>query len=220
MRFSGRLALRIALVLTAVVILWTRLMPHTRLRPDRKAAVTDLSQTSPLNQPGGGPAPEEAYAVYSALYAAQPDEPLAFASTAQTDIPQVGGSCLKPTTADERTMTDSFVAANRESHIWQTHFAIPAGYRVLTPDEVTQVRSCLATGGHDKAACDRYKGIKHVRFLGVPGFDSSHTHALVSVIRNCGGFCGSGGIFEVEKSGGTWKRAPTTDFTRDCSWVY
>jgi hypothetical protein len=220
MRFSGRLMLRVVLVVIAAGILWVRLMPHGHKGPERTAAVTDLSQSSPLNQPGGGPVGQEAYAVYSELYTTGEDEPLVFASRSQTDIPQVGGSCLKPTSADEKAMTEAFVAANRESHTWQSQFTIPQGYRVLAPEEVAQVRSCLATGGHDASACDRYKGIKHVRFLGAPGFDAKHTHALVSVIRNCGGFCGSGGIFEVEKSGGTWKRVPTTDFTRDCSWVY
>jgi hypothetical protein len=220
MRFSGRLILRIVLVLVIAVIFWVRLMPHGHLHPAHPPAVNDLSRTNPLNQPGGGPAPQEAYAVYSDLYAGGADEPLVFAGASQTDIPQVGGSCLKPSTPEEKTMADGFVAANRESHAWQSQFTIPQGYRVLKPDEVAQVRSCLATGGHDAAACDRYKGIKHVRFLGVPGFDASHTHALVSVIRNCGGFCGSGGIFEAEKSGATWKRVPTSDFTRDCSWMY
>lgn len=220
MRFSGRLLLRIALVLVAATILWMRLMPHGPVQRHRTLAVTDLSQTSPLNQPGGGPAPEEAYALYSALYSNQADEPLVFASTARTDIPQVGGSCLKPKTADEQTMADSFATANRQSHTWQPHFTIPAGYRLLGPAEVAQARDCLATGGRDATACDPYKGIRHVRFLGVPGFDVSHQRALVSVIRSCGGFCGSGGIFEVEKTSGNWKRAPTTDFTRDCSWVY
>jgi hypothetical protein len=221
MRFSGRLLLRVALVLVAVAVLWVRIVPHGYPRhAAQKPAVTDLSQSKPLNQPGGGPVPEEAYAVYSALYAAGGNEPLAFAASSQTDIPQVGGSCLKPKTTEERAMTDAFVAANRESHTWQPHFAIPQGYRLLAPEEAAQVRSCLATGGHDAAACDRYKGIRHVRLLGMPGFDASHTHALVSVIKNCGGFCGSGGIFETEKSGGTWKRVPTTDFTRNCSWMY
>ncbi|HZZ40878.1 MAG TPA: hypothetical protein VFE06_17205 [Acidobacteriaceae bacterium] len=220
MHSSGRLVLRIVLVVAAAVILWDRLMPHGHVHPAHAPSVTGLSQTSPLNQPGGGPAPQEAYAVYSALYASEADEPLVFASGSQTDIPQVGGSCLKPQTSEERVMTDAFVAANRESHTWQPQFTIPQGYRVLVPGEVAQVRSCLATGGHDAAACDRYKGIKHVRFLGLPGFDANRTHALVSVIRNCGGFCGSGGIFEVEKTGGTWKRVPATDFTRDCSWMY
>ena len=212
--------MRLVLIAAAVAIFWVRLVPHGRARPARTPSVTDLSQTSPLNQPGGAAAPEDAYAVYSALYAVGTDEPLAFASTSQTDIPQVGGSCLKPKTKEEQAMADAFAAANQESHAWQSHFSIPQGYRVLPPGEVAQVRGCLATGGHDANVCDRYKGIRHVRFLGVPGFDASRTHALVSVIKNCGGFCGSGGIFEVEKSDGTWKRVPTTDFTRDCSWVY
>jgi hypothetical protein len=62
--------------------------------------------------------------------------------------------------------------------------------------------------------------VRHVRFLGVPGFDRSHTRALVSVIKSCGGFCGSGGIFAVEKSGANWKRSAPTAFTQDCSWSY
>ena len=220
MRFSGRLVLRLVLVVVAAVILWVRLVPHGRPRPARTEAVTDLSQTNPLNQPGGGPAPAEAYSVYSALYAAPTDEPLVFAENSGTDIPQVGGSCLKASTAEEKALARAFEAANAQSHTWESQFSIPQGYRVLPPGEVSQVRSCLASHGQDAAACDRYKGIRHVRFLGVPGFDASHTHALVSVIRSCGGFCGSGGIFEVEKNDGAWKRVPTTDFTRDCSWIY
>jgi hypothetical protein len=36
----------------------------------------------------------------------------------------------------------------------------------------------------------------------------------------CGPYCGNGGIFEVEKAGGTWRRGDTTDFTSNCSWMY
>jgi len=42
----------------------------------------------------------------------------------------------------------------------------------------------------------------------------------VSVIKMCGKQCGSGGIFEVEKSGNTWKRSATSDFFNNCSWMY
>jgi hypothetical protein len=59
-----------------------------------------------------------------------------------------------------------------------------------------------------------------VRYLGVPGFDRAHTHALVSVVKMCGRYCGNGGIFEVEKEGKTWRRMDPTDFTRECSWMY
>ena len=174
----------------------------------------------PMNQAGGGVAPADAYEVYSGLYQAPMDEPLAFAENSVTDIPQVDGSCLKPTTADEREMTDAFVAANRQSHRWEQKFSIAQGYKLLPHSELMQVQSCLATHGRDGAQCAAYQQIKHVRYLGVPGFDQAHAHALVSVIKSCGGLCGTGGIFAVEKTGGVWKRSATTDFTRDCSWAY
>lgn len=220
MRFSWRWGLRVVLVVVAGVILWVRLVPHGRVRVEKTPAVTDLSQTSPLNQPGGGPAPADAYAVYSSLYAAPMEEPLVFAEASGTDIPQVGGSCLKPSMADEKALTQAFEAANAQSHTWEPKFSIPQGYRLVSREEAGRVLACLATDGHDAAACSAYKGIKHVRTLGVPGFDATHTHALVSVIKRCGGECGSGGVFAVEKTGDTWKRAATTDFTRDCSWMY
>jgi len=159
----------------------------------------------PLNQPGGGVVPGEAYAVYSALYQAQMQEPLVFSEDSLTDIPQVNGSCLRPTAAQEQEMTDAFVAANQQSHRWEQKFSIPQGYQLLPHSELTQ---------------ESYKQLRYVRLLGVPGFDHAHTRALVSVIKSCGHLCGSGGIFAVEKIGGTWQRSATTDFTRDCSWMY
>lgn len=217
MRISWRLWLRLAVVAAAIAILWVRIASQHRTKPP---AITDLAKTNPLNQPGGGPAPAEGYEVYSALYQAPTPEPLVFAENSTTDIPQLDGSCLKPSTPEEHEMADAFVAANRQSHRWEQKFSIPQGYRLLSHDEAGQVLGCLSTHGRDAAACEGYKGIRHVRYLGVPGFDHAHARALVSVIKSCGGFCGSGGIFAVDEAGNTWKRPATTDFTRDCSWMY
>jgi hypothetical protein len=182
--------------------------------------IGDLSRTSPLNQPGGGDLPAEDYEPYSALYHQQPtDDPLAFAADSYADIPQLNGSCLRPSTAGEREMADAFAAANRQSHRWQQNFAIAQPYQLLSRAEVAQLEHCLDTRGED-ASCAKFKGVRHVRLLGIPGFDASHTHALVSIIKEFGSGRGSGGIFEVEKSGGTWSRAEPTAFTRDCSWMY
>lgn len=219
MRITPRLGLRLVLVLVLLCLLWLRFVPRMLHRGHARAA-NDLAVTSPLNVPGGGPAPADAYPVYSALYQASSDEPLAFANGSQTDIPQVGTSCLRPTTAEERQLSDAFQAANAQSHTWQPQFAIPQGYRVLTPGETAQARACLQAHDKTSSACAPFSQVRHVRFLGVPGFDTTHTHALVSVIKSCGGFCGSGGIFEVEKSSAGWQRSATTDFTRDCSWAY
>jgi hypothetical protein len=182
--------------------------------------MTDVGATMTSNQPGGGVVPAEAYGVYSALYQAPMQEPLVFSEDSLTDIPQVNGSCLRPTSAQEHEMTDAFVAANQQTHRWEKKFSIPKGYQLLPPTELAQAQTCAATHGRNVASCETYKQLRYVRLLGVPGFDQAHTRALVSVIKSCGQFCGSGGIFVVEKIGGTWKRSPTTDFTRDCSWMY
>jgi hypothetical protein len=220
MRSSKILWLCVITIVTAIAFLGPRIIPH-RHHVEIPAAkgIPDLSVTSPLNQPGGGAAPIEAYEIYSALYQASIPEPLVFAEDSVTDIPQVNGSCLKPSTPQEREMTDSFQAANQQSHRWEQNFTIPQGYRLLSRTEAAEAQTCLETHGDD-ARCESYKQLRHVRFLGVPGLDHTHTRALVSVVKMCGRFCGSGGIFAVEKRGGTWQRSDITDFTRDCSWMY
>lgn len=220
MRISWRLWLRVFLVIVAVILIWVRIGVHRHTKTPITKPITDLAATSPLNQPGGEAAPAEAYEIYSALYQARMEEPLAFAENSVTDIPQVDGSCLKPSTPQEHEMMDAFVAANQRSHRWEQKFSIAQGYQVLPRSELAQAQACLATHGRDAARCESYKQLKHVRYLGVPGFDHTHTRALVSVIKSCGGLCGSGGIFAVERTGGTWRRSVTTDFTRDCSWIY
>jgi hypothetical protein len=221
---ARRAALWIVVIVLAVAIVWVRSGGRYHINRAGRHTIPDLSVTSPLNQPGGAAAPAEAYEIYSALYAspnASPeDEPLAFAVDSATDIPQLNGSCLKPTTAEQREMAEAFVVANIQSHKWEQRFAIPNGYCLLDRNEAAQAEKCIETHGQDTAGCARFGTLRHVRSLGVPGFNREHTRALVSVLKLCGGDCGNGGIFEIEKTGVTWRRADTSDFTRDCSWMY
>lgn len=220
MRISIRALLTAILVTIAVGFLFLRIFSHGGFFVKMAPAVPDRAVTSPLNVPGGGPAPGEAYEVYSALYREPMDEPLVFSNDSVTDIPQVNGSCLRPSTPEERELTDAFEAANRQAHRWEQKFTIPPGYRLISRADAGQAQTCIQTHGQDAAHCDAFKQVRHVRYLGVPGFDRSDTHALVSVVKMCGRYCGNGGIFEVEKTGGTWKRAAPTDFTSECSWMY
>jgi hypothetical protein len=206
----------VATVALVVVLMWI----ISAYRAKRQAKpITDLGLAMPLNQPGGAPAPAEAYEVYSALYQAPMEEMLAFAEDSVTDVPQVNGNCLRPATPQDQEMTVAFVAANRQSHRWEGKFSIPQGYRLLPRTELAQAQTCLAT--HDRAGqCTPYRQLRYVRLLGNAGFNHAHTRALVSVIKSCGHLCGSGGIFAVEKMGGIWQRSPNSGFTRDCSWMY
>jgi hypothetical protein len=207
------------LLVVAVVMLWVWIAGLQHAKTPVSTPINDLGTTMPLNQPGGGVVSTEAYEVYSALYQAPMQEPLVFSEDSLTDIPQVNGSCLRPTGPEEREMAEAFVAANERSHRWEQKFSIPQDYRVLPQSELARAQTCAATHGREAASCESYKQLRYVRLLGVPGFDHAHSRALVSVIKSCGHLCGSGGI-AVEKTGGTWQRSATTDFTRDCSWMY
>ena len=220
MRVSWRLGLRILLIAVVAALIWGRYLSPHRATKAPVPSTRDLSQAMPMNAPGGGPAPEEAYEIYSALYQAPMPEALAFAENSVTDIPQVDGSCLKPTTPAERAMTDAFMAGNKQSHQWAQKFSIPQGYRLVSGAETPQMQNCLGTHGRAGPFCEQYKRFTYLRLLGIPGVDPSRTHALVSVIKSCGHLCGTGGIFAVAKTKHGWERSETTDFTRDCSWMY
>ena len=220
MRISRNTWVSVTLLVVVVLFLWVRFNPFRTRKPPVDKAIIDRAVTNPLNQPGGGVAPADTYEVYSALYQAPMDEPLVFAENSVTDIPQVNGSCLQPSSPEERELSDAFNAANKQSHRWEKKFTIPRGYQLLSHDEAGQALACLHAHMQDNARCGQFKQLRHVRYLGVPGFNHAHTRALVSVVKMCGGYCGSGGIFEVEKTGNTWKRSDTTDFTRNCSWMY
>jgi hypothetical protein len=185
----------------------------------KHAAVVDRALTKPLNQPGGGPLPAAAYVVYSDLYRTPSGEPLVFAAKTETDIPQIDGSCLKPTTPEERQMVEAFEAANRMSHPVRPSFKIDEGFRLLDEKKADYAAYCIQAH-FPGPECDEYKGLKHVRWLGAPGFAPDGQRALVSVIRRCGHYCGVGGIFVAEKKDGHWQHATTGPLTQQCSWMY
>lgn len=220
MRFSRTLWLWASLAVIALAIFLMRVVSPRHVRAPERTSIPDLSVTSPLNQPGGGTIDPGAYEIYSALYATPQPEALAFAEDSLTDVPQVDGSCLKPSTVQEREMTDTFVSANKQSHRWENRLTIPTKYRLLSRTETDSAQRCIQGHGKDTQACEPYKNLQHDRYLGVPGFDHTRTRALVSVVKKCGAYCGSGGIFVVEKAGNTWRRADANEFTRECSWMY
>ena len=78
----------------------------------------------------------------------------------------------------------------------------------MSRDGSRGLQACLAAHGRGGGDGDKYKGLSYVRTLGVPGFDARQTAGVgfshqKSVVISCG----TGGIFEVEKKGGTWQRS-------------
>jgi hypothetical protein len=153
------------------------------------------------------------------LYRTPSGEPLVIAEDSVIDIPQLDGSCLHPSSPDEEQLVRDFEAANQQKHRWERRFAIPE-YQLISQPETDRIKSCLDTAKAADRPCAAYPGVRHVRYLGVPGFSQDHSRAIVSIIRMCGADCGSGGIFEVRKDGAHWVRTENTVFTSDCSWMY
>ena len=130
--------------------------------------VPDLSVTNPLNQPGGGDIAAEAYEVYSALYQQPQQEPLAFAEDSRTDIPQVNGSCLRPSADQEHEMADAFVAANQQSRRWEKKFTIPEAYQLLSRPESAKVGGLPRESRKKRGRLHTLSITEALRYLGVP----------------------------------------------------
>src|SRR6201987_647722 len=133
------------LIAIAAAFLWPRIRSRRHTEMLSTSAIPDLSKTSPLNLPGGGTAPAEAYDIYSDLYQAPIQEPLVFSQDSVTDIPQVNGSCLKPATPLEHELSEAFEAANRQAHRWEPKFSIAQGYRLMSRSDTGQAQICLET---------------------------------------------------------------------------
>jgi hypothetical protein len=211
------------LVVIALALGWLALRARRdasrRGEANERPAIPDRARTNPLNLPGGGVAPADAYQVYADLYRAPLDEPLVIAEDSVVDIPQLDGSCLHPSNPAEEQMVHEFEAANHQKHRWEKKFAV-SEYQQVSRAEADRITSCLDSARATGSPCASYPEVRHVRYLGIPGFDNDHSQALVSVIRMCGADCGSGGIFAVKKEAGRWVRAENTSFTSDCSWMY
>ena len=157
MRISQRSWLWLTLAVIAAALVWSSIsLQHHKETPATKA-ITDLSVASPLNQPGGGMAPVEAYEIYSSLYQAPMQEPLVFAEDSVTDIPQVNGSCLKPSTPQEREMADAFVIANQQSHRWEQKLTAPNGYRLLPSREAAEALASRYCAWRDEQLTTRHQ---------------------------------------------------------------
>ena len=149
MRLSWRLGLRVVLTLVVLALAWRWIGLRWDARSSATRPVTDLAATMPMNQSGGGVAPADAYEVYSALYQAPMDEPLAFRRIRSPIFRRWMAVALSRRRRMEREMTDAFVAANRQSHRWEQKFSIRRATSCYHRSELMQVRSCLATHGRD-----------------------------------------------------------------------
>ncbi len=180
MRVWSSRSLWISLAAIAAGIFFFRVFSLHHTKPVASGTIPDLSVTSPLNQPGGGDVSAEAYEVYSALYQQPQQEPLAFAEDSQTDIPQVNGSCLKPSTPQEHEMADGICGREPAKP--------PLGEEVHDPGWVSALFECRGTKSPELhcGPRKRWRGLlaiseTHARALPRRSRIRSHTHTSLGV---------------------------------------
>lgn len=103
-------------------------------------------------------------------------------------------------------LIDNWYSRNSEGRIFQNHFQLPI--EVVTMN-VPVARGIFKVGGgirnNWRTYHQKYPGSGGYFTFSRIGFDSTKTRALVYVIFACGGLCGNGDYFLLEKDKNTWK---------------
>jgi hypothetical protein len=167
----------------------------------------------------------EAYAVYSSLL---PQEWLVRVAHAKVLVFQsettTYNECLpkgKGLEGDWQRVVESYRAENTAPRLLVPGKNLVMPYRVVPRAQIEAAfqrpqpndMSFGWTGFHT-----HYPDAHGYMQLSAVGFNHSKTRALVYVSHHCGGLCGSGRHYLLEKVGGAWRRAELQDVT-DCMWA-
>ena len=98
---------------------------------------------------------------------------------------------------------------NSEQWLLQRRFQIEKPYEIVSSDGI---RAAFREGGWD-GFDKRYPNSRAYIIMSAVGFNKDKTQAIVYIATRCGGLCGRGGFYVLEKINGKWK------YVRGCCWV-
>ena len=100
----------------------------------------------------------------------------------------------------------SLKAQNAEPHDLAWQFSLPVRYRLVSEETIMSYFTPTSPGDWDAFHAD-YPLAKGVLRLSAVGFDSAHQHAIVHMSHGCGGMCGEGRYYFLERKTDGWKLA-------------
>jgi hypothetical protein len=156
----------------------------------------------------------DAYAIYnmliprSSLVRTQGAKELVIQAT--TEVLGPGGQTCFPsgpelTGAWEEALI-SLKAQNAEPHDLAWQFSLPMRYRLVSEETIMSYFTPTSPGDWDAFHSD-YPLAKGVLRISAVGFDSAHQHAIVHMSHGCGGMCGEGRYYFLERKTDGWKLA-------------
>jgi hypothetical protein len=163
----------------------------------------------------------ESYNVYSAVLALQKEKGNLLIADTTTHF----NSCLD-SDSDRlaRQAIDDYQKVNQTKWSLGHHFAINRPYRLLSQEEISKLLE--PDKKSDNWPLSPYHGIH--RFSAV-GFNADKTIAFVEMDVICGGLCGHGSPYTLQKKNGKWVHySPppvensdgTMTFSGTCGWFY
>ncbi|MBO0721788.1 MAG: hypothetical protein J2P41_13245 [Blastocatellia bacterium] len=169
---------------------------------------------------GDQPQPYEdadAYEVYAAIL---PSNWTGSASKAIKLVIQSKASafkmCVKPKGESIEILKDAisdYVELSKKSWLLQRRFSIEKPYELITSEEL---KSIFEHGSWEKFYV-RYPNSGGVIDLSPVGFNKEKTVAIVYMGHSCGGLCGAGTFYVLQKKDGKW--GPLKYNGSSCSWV-
>jgi hypothetical protein len=161
----------------------------------------------------------EAYEVYSAILPS--GGPWRIANAKRLVIRRETASytmCLRPEKQDEQiigpAITD-YVKQNQKTWLLQPDFRLERPYEIITSDEL---RSIFEGGieGWEKFY-EKYPESGGYILLSAVGFNADKTIAVVYMRHSCGGLCGEGQFYVLNKQDGKWMHLSWKGGR--CSWA-
>lgn len=162
----------------------------------------------------------EAYEIYSAILPARWPVTVAHAKTLLIRAETEPGPdmCLKPegeSVAVVGPAIANFIEANKKQWLLQKTFQMDQPYEFIFEKELDGIFSD-GVGGW-KNFYQKYPDSGGYNELSAVGFNSDKTVAVVYVAHSCGGLCGAGQFYVVEKKDGRWQELKWKGSS--CSWV-
>lgn len=126
--------------------------------------------------------------------------------------------CLQPegeSVALLAPVIENFVEMNKRSWLLQASLQLDQPYEFVSEKELKTIFQAGPEGW--KAFYDKYPDSGGYNELSAVGFNADKTIAIVYEAHSCGGLCGAGDFYVLEKKDGNWQ--PLKWRGTSCSWM-
>ena len=136
------------------------------------------------------------------------------------DVEPPSGTCLRPDAGSAKLIgpaVNDYVRVNKTKWQLQKKLKIDIPYELVSSENIISIINPLTEREDWKEFYKRYPNSNGFVDLSAVGFNADKSIAVVAFGRWCGGHCGEGGYYVLEKKNGKWVQLEWTG--NRCSWI-